>query len=126
MAVAAFEALPEPFRSLTDGVGCAVADFPDNEVLEDMGMESPFDLLGLFHGIGRTEMGATPMTGEMPNRIWLYRRPIIDYWAEHEDLALGEIITHVLIHEFGHHFGFSDDDMERIEAEGAREDGEDP
>ncbi len=55
-----------------------------------------------------------PRTGQLPNRIWLYRRPILDYWAEHEE-TLGAIITHVLIHEIGHHFGFSDDDMEAIE-----------
>jgi len=121
LAKAAFEGLPEPFRQLTEGVGFVIADFPEDEVLEDMELESEFDLLGLFHGVGRNEMGVVPHTGQLPNRIWLYRRPILDYWAEHEDQTLGEIVTHVLIHEIGHHFGFSDDDMDAIEAEAGRE-----
>jgi len=79
-----------------------------------MGVETEFDLLGLFQGVGlpfRSE--AAPV--QMPNMIWLYRRPILDYWAEHDD-TLGAIITHVLVHEIGHHFGLSDDDMREIEA----------
>jgi predicted Zn-dependent protease with MMP-like domain len=79
-----------------------------------MEAESEFDLLGLFHGVGlpfQSEIAPEPM----PNMIWLYRRPILDYWAEHED-TLGEIVTHVLVHEIGHHFGLSDEDMEAIEA----------
>ena len=76
--------------------------------------ESEFDLLGLFQGVGLPfQSDATPEL--MPNMIWLYRRPILDYWAEHED-TLGEIVTHVLVHEIGHHFGLSDEDMEAIEA----------
>jgi predicted Zn-dependent protease with MMP-like domain len=62
----------------------------------------------------------TEATGQLPNQIWLYRRPILDYWAEHEE-TLGAVITHVLIHEIGHHFGFSDADMEEIEARAERE-----
>jgi predicted Zn-dependent protease with MMP-like domain len=116
MARAALEALPEQFRALVADVGCVVADFPDPDVVEEMGLESEFDLLGLFHGVGLPQGGHLALTGQMPNRIWLYRRPILDYWAEHED-TLGAIITHVLVHEIGHHFGFSDDDMEAIEAE---------
>jgi predicted Zn-dependent protease with MMP-like domain len=83
-------------------------------VVEAMGLDSEFDLLGLFEGVGlpfRSE--AAPQ--QMPNMIWLYRRPILDYWAENEE-ALGAIVTHVLVHEIGHHFGLSDDDMEAIEA----------
>lgn len=79
-----------------------------------MALETPFDLLGLFEGRGISER-FTMETGEMVNRITLYRRPILDYWAENEE-TLGDIITHVLIHEIGHHFGLSDDDMERIES----------
>ena len=78
-------------------------------------MDSPFDLLGLFHGVGLAHASATPPTGAMPNRIWLYRRPILDYWAEHDE-TLGAVISHVLIHEIGHHFGLSDDDMDAVEA----------
>jgi predicted Zn-dependent protease with MMP-like domain len=80
-----------------------------------MGCESPFDLLGLFQGIGLAQASATPESGTFPNMIWLYRRPILDYWAEHEE-TLGHLVTHVLVHEIGHHFGLSDDDMEAIES----------
>lgn len=115
MARAAHAALPEEFRQLTGEVIIAIADFPEDEVLDEMGFESPFDLLGLFQGIGLPQGGAVAETGRMPNRIWLYRRPILDWWAEHGE-SLGRIVTHVLVHEIGHHFGFSDDDMDAIEA----------
>ncbi len=78
-------------------------------------MESPFDLLGLFEGVGLAHAAAPPAPGVLPNRIWLYRRPILDYWAEHEE-TLGAVVSHVLIHEIGHHFGLSDEDMEAVEA----------
>jgi len=116
MAREALEALPEPFRKLVAGVPCAVAEFADDETLDELGIDSEFDLLGLFRGHGMTEDGMTPATGQLPNQIWLYRRPILDYWCEHEAETLGEIVTHVLVHEIGHHFGFSDADMELIEA----------
>lgn len=115
MAEAAHAALPAEFRRLTGTVVIGVADFPEDEIVEEMGLESPFDLLGLFQGIGLPQGGAVAQTGQMPNRIWLYRRPILDWWAENDE-SLGAIVTHVLIHEIGHHFGFSDDDMEAIEA----------
>jgi predicted Zn-dependent protease with MMP-like domain len=117
----ALERLPEPFRGLVAGVPCAVAEFADDETLDELGIESEFDLMGLFHGVGRTDYGAVEATGQLPNRIFLYRRAILDYWAEHEDETLGEIVTHVLIHEIGHHFGFSDADMEAIEAQAEKE-----
>ena len=85
-----------------------------DEILDHMDIESPFDLLGLFQGVGlpfRAE--SAPL--HMPNMIWLYRRPILDYWSDHEE-ALGAVVAHVLVHEIGHHFGLSDDDMEAIEA----------
>ena len=111
----AFAALPDGFRELTGEVEIRVSDFPEGDVLEDLGLESEFDILGLFHGVGLAHNAAVTHTGQMPNRIWLYRRPIIDYWAEHEE-SLGSVVTHVLVHEIGHHFGLSDDDMEAIEA----------
>jgi predicted Zn-dependent protease with MMP-like domain len=114
LARQAFERLPESFRALAGDIGFAVAELPEDEVLEDLGLESPFELLGLFHGVGMAHASATPHTGAMPNRIWLYRRPILDYWAEHDE-TLGAIVSHVLIHEIGHHFGLSDEDMEAIE-----------
>jgi predicted Zn-dependent protease with MMP-like domain len=114
MADAAFAALPEAFRTLCDGVILRIEDFPDEDVLEELGAETEFDLLGLFQGRGMAQGGAQTQTGELPNMVFLYRRAILDYWAEHEE-TLGAIITHVLVHEIGHHFGLSDEDMERIE-----------
>ncbi len=108
-----FRGLPKQFRDLATGVVIQVDDFPSDEVLDAMGAETEFDLLGLFQGIGlpfRSE--SAPV--QMPNMIWLYRRPILDYWAEHEE-TLGAIVKHVLIHEIGHHFGLSDADMQAIE-----------
>ncbi|TCV70438.1 putative Zn-dependent protease with MMP-like domain [Neorhizobium sp. R1-B] len=114
LAIDAYGHLPEEFRALTTNLIIEIEEFPDDEVFEDMALETPFDLLGLFEGRGISER-FNMETGELPNRIRLYRRPILDYWAENEE-TLGDIITHVLIHEIGHHFGLSDDDMERIEA----------
>ncbi len=114
LAIEAYGNLPEDFRALTLDLIIEISDFPSDDVFEDMALETPFDLLGLFEGRGISER-FTLETGQMPNRITLYRRPILDYWAENEE-TLGDIITHVLIHEIGHHFGLSDDDMERIEA----------
>jgi predicted Zn-dependent protease with MMP-like domain len=113
----AFDALPEEFLRLTGVVQIRVADFAEDDVLDDLGIESEYGLLGLFQGIGLAHAASIPETGQMPNMIWLYRRPILDYWAEHEE-TLGHVVTHVLIHEIGHHFGLSDDDMEAIEAAG--------
>ena len=120
LAREAFAALPEAFRALAGEVTFAVAEFPDDDVVGEMELESPFDILGLFNGVGLAHASATPPTGVMPNRIWLYRRPILDYWAEHEE-TLGTIVSHVLVHEIGHHFGYSDADMEAIEAAAERE-----
>ncbi|MER0238557.1 metallopeptidase family protein [Fulvimarina sp. MAC8] len=114
MAEAAYRDLPDEFRTLCGDIRFLVAEFPDDDVLDEMGLESPFDILGLFEGRGIGQF-AEPATGEMPNRILIYRRPILDYWAHHDE-RLGDIVRHVVIHEIGHHFGLSDDDMEAIEA----------
>jgi predicted Zn-dependent protease with MMP-like domain len=115
IAAAAYARLPENFRNLCEGLVIQVADFPTEDVLDAMECETEFDLLGLFMGRGLAQSGATPLTGQLPNMIWLYRRPILDYWAENEE-TLGAVITHVLVHEIGHHFGLSDADMEALEA----------
>ena len=114
LAQEAYARLPEHFRKLCEGLVIRVEDFPTSEVLDSMQAESEFDLLGLFQGVGLPLQSESAPT-RMPNMIWLYRRPIIDYWAEHDE-TLGEIVTHVLVHEIGHHFGLSDADMATIEA----------
>ena len=114
LAKAAFARLPATFRRLCEGLVIQVVDFPDDETLDDMGAQSEFDLLGLFRGRGLAQRGAVDETGELPNMIWLYRRPLLDFWCEGED-SLGAVVTHVLVHEIGHHFGLSDADMEAIE-----------
>lgn len=125
IAAAAFASLPSEFRELTGNVPCAVSEFPDEDTMREMELETEFDILGLFRGVGLPQGAGNPHTGQLPNQIWLYRRPILDYWAESEEgETLGAIITHVLVHEIGHHFGFSDEDMEAIEAAAAREEGQ--
>jgi predicted Zn-dependent protease with MMP-like domain len=114
LASEAYSRLPKHFRDLCQNLVIRVEDFPTDEVLESMQAESEFDLLGLFQGVG-LPFQSESVPELMPNMIWLYRRPILDYWAEHED-TLGEIVTHVLVHEIGHHFGLSDEDIEAIEA----------
>ena len=115
MAHEVFGRLPKGFRDLCEGVIIRVDDLPTDEVLEEMQASSEFDLLGLFSGVG-LPCRSNDDIARLPNMIWLYRRPILDYWAEHDE-ALGRIVRHVLIHEIGHHFGLSDRDMEAIEAQ---------
>ena len=114
MAHAIFERLPKRFRDLCQDVVIRVDDFPTDEVLDEMDAETEFDLLGLFQGVGLPHQSNSDVA-RLPNMIWLYRRPILDYWAEHDE-TLGHVVRHVLIHEIGHHFGLSDADMEAIEA----------
>lgn len=115
MAHEAFARLPERFRRLCEGLIIRVEDFPTEEVLDEMEAGSEYDLLGLFQGTGLPFQSHDDIA-RLPNLIWLYRRPIIDYWAEHDETLAG-IISHVLVHEIGHHFGLSDADIEAIEAQ---------
>ncbi len=111
----AFATIPAELRRYVGEVTIQVNDFPEDEVMEEMECESPFDLLGLYAGVdlGRKSVTEVPENVDM---IFLYRRPILDYWCESGD-DLVDVVRHVLIHEIGHHFGLSDEDMERIEAE---------
>jgi predicted Zn-dependent protease with MMP-like domain len=115
LARAAFDGLPAEFRALTGQILFRIEDFPDAEVIEDMALESEFDILGLFSGPRLSDHEAGAVHGHQ-TMIFLYRRPILDYWAEHRE-SLGTIVRHVLIHEIGHHFGLSDEDMDAIEDE---------
>lgn len=115
LAREAYDELPEEFRALTGDVVIQVTDFATDDVLQELNADSPYSILGLFQGVGRTEKAATPQTGQMPNMVWLYREPILNYWRPRPE-SLKEVVAHVLVHEIGHHFGLSDDDMERIEA----------
>jgi predicted Zn-dependent protease with MMP-like domain len=115
LASAAFAELPEKFRKLAGDVVLRVDDFPPDEVLDDLGIESPFDLTGLYQGVDLARRSVLDPSPE-PARVFLYRRPILDEWAERGDVTLGELVTHVLVHEIGHHFGLSDDDIDAIEA----------
>jgi len=113
LAAEVLRQLPKRFRDLCAGVVIQVDDFPTKEVRRAMRARSDFDILGLFQGVAlpfRSE--SAPV--QMPNMIWLYRRPILDYWAGHDE-TLGAIVQHVLVHEIGHHFGLSDDDMYAID-----------
>jgi predicted Zn-dependent protease with MMP-like domain len=116
IAAAAFADIPMDLRHYAADVVIRIEDFPDEDVEREMELDSPFDLLGLYRGSAMDIMafGGVPSSVDM---ILLYRRPILDYWCETgEDLP--SVIRHVLIHEIGHHFGLSDDDMRRIEDEG--------
>ena len=116
MARTAFDALPDPFRRLAGEVVFHVEDFPDEETLDEMGIEDPFELTGLYRGVDRMRQSVIDPLPHTPH-IFLYRRPILDEWAERGDVALGDLIEHVVVHEIGHHFGLSDADIEAIEDE---------
>ena len=114
MATAALADIPDVLRRQVRGLAILVEEFPDRETEKAMGLDSPFDLLGLYQGVSldNKEIGATP---EDVDRIFLYRRPLLDYWCETGE-SLDAIVRNTLIHEIGHHFGLSDDDMERLES----------
>lgn len=116
LAHSAYASLPSRFVSLCEGLVIRVEDFPDEETLDEMECETEYDLLGLFKGRGLTQAQHLSETGDEPNMIWLYRRPILDFWADGDE-TLAEIVTHVLVHEIGHHFGLSDEDMAAVEAQ---------
>ena len=114
LAEAAFAALPEAFRKMTGDVIFRVDDFAEKDVLDELGIEDAFELTGLYQGVDigrRTVFDPSPQA----SMIFLYRRPILDEWVDRGDVTLAELVTHVLVHEIGHHFGLSDDDIHAIE-----------
>ncbi|ESR26370.1 metallopeptidase family protein [Lutibaculum baratangense] len=121
MALEAWERIPQDFRDMCGNVVIRVVDFPDDDVMREMELDSSYDILGLFEGVGLAHAGELP-TGTMPNIVTLYRKPIVAYWQDYEE-TLEDLVAHVLIHEIGHHFGLSDDDMYGLEDEAAREEG---
>jgi predicted Zn-dependent protease with MMP-like domain len=111
MAGEALETLDEPFRTHARSVAIKVEDFADDETLKAMGMESPYELTGLYSGVAMTlETPSAP--SHMPPMVWLYRMPILDEWAATGDITIEELVAHVVIHELGHHFGWSDEEMD--------------
>jgi len=115
LAEAAFAELPATFRRQAGEIVFRVDDFASDEVLDDLGLEDPFELTGLYQGVDLGRRSVLDPSPE-PARVFLYRRPILDEWAERGDVNLGELVAHVLVHEIGHHFGLSDEDIRAIEA----------
>ena len=115
IAERAFAALPEGFRKLAGEVVFRVDDFPPDEVLDELGIEDPFGLTGLYSGVDLSRRSVWDPSPE-PSRVFLYRRPILDEWAENGEVTLEELVAHVLVHEIGHHFGLSDPQIDAIEA----------
>lgn len=114
LAEAAIASLPEAFRAAARLVALRVEDFVPDDYFEDLGLEDPYELTGLYQGIPLTEKSVTDQpTG--PDVIWLFRRPILDEWAERGDVCLADLVTHVFIHELAHHFGWSDEDIAAID-----------
>ncbi len=114
LARQAFDHIPAALRGRCGDVIVQVEEFPEDEVLDALGIDDPFDLTGLYHGIDLTAKSVTHPAPE-PDLVYLYRRPILDEWAARGDVGLGELIAHVLIHEIGHHFGYSDEDMDALQ-----------
>ena len=114
LARAAFAALPPVFRARCDGLVIAVEDFTGDATLDALEIEDPFELTGLYEGVALTERSLDDLAPP-PDRVTLFRRPILDEWADRGNVTLGELVAHVLAHEIGHHFGLSDDDIAAID-----------
>jgi len=115
IARATLEALPDPFAAHLRDVVLLVEEFASDATLAEMGIDDPFDLTGLYEGLPLHQK-SVDISGTLPDRILLFRRPILDEWADGED-SLEHLVAHVLIHEAGHHFGLSDEDMHALEEE---------
>jgi predicted Zn-dependent protease with MMP-like domain len=114
LAEAAFEALPELFRRAAGDIVFRVDDFPDDEMLDALDLKDPFELTGLYQGVDLSRRSI--LDAAEPARVFLFRRPLLDEWAERGNVTLAELVSHILIHEIGHHLGLSDEQIDRIEA----------
>ena len=114
LADEAFKALPQPFKRMAGDVRMTVEDFGAEEVLDQLAIADPFELTGLYQGVNLTDRSVLDPIPHL-SQVLLYRRPILDEWAERGDVTLFELITHVLVHEIGHHFGLSDADIHAAE-----------
>jgi predicted Zn-dependent protease with MMP-like domain len=114
LAEAAYARLPQPFRQMAGDIVFHVQEFADDDTLKSLGIEDPFELTGLYDGVDLTDRSSADLPGGQ-SRVHLYRRPILDEWAERGDVALDDLVEHVLIHEIGHHLGLSDEEIEAIE-----------
>lgn len=114
LADAALAAIPAPYAAAARMIAIRIEDFAPEHILAEMAIDDPFEITGLYDGIPLTEKSVMdqPMG---PDTIWLFRRPILDEWADRGNVSLGEMVAHVLIHELAHHFGWSDDDIARID-----------
>jgi predicted Zn-dependent protease with MMP-like domain len=115
LAAAAWSKLPAEFRAMAGDLLIRIEDFATEDVLDDLEIDDPFELTGLYQGVRLDKQSVSNVARE-PDMVFLYRRAILDEWASGDE-ELGHLVAHVLVHEIGHHFGFSDDDMEAIEAE---------
>jgi predicted Zn-dependent protease with MMP-like domain len=106
--------LPAPFRASATQILIFVEDFATMELLDVVGIDDPFELTGLYDGTPLTERSASDPP-RSPDRIWLFRRPILEEWIDRGDVSLAELVTHVMVHELAHHFGWSDDDIATID-----------
>jgi predicted Zn-dependent protease with MMP-like domain len=113
LAREAWAAMPSHFRDLAGDVLIRIEDFADDEVLEQMGMEDPFELTGLYQGVDLTQRSISDPAPQAPI-VFLYRRAILDEWIERGDVTLSDLVSHVFVHEIGHHFGLSDEAMDAI------------
>ena len=114
MAEAALESLPEAFRTPARDVVLRVEDFASDAMLAELGIKSPFELTGLYEGVPLTEKSVTHQP-KHPDAIWLFRRAILEEWLERGDVALADLVTHVVVHELAHHFGWSDEDIATVD-----------
>lgn len=119
LAHSAFDSLPAKFRAMCGNIVLHVADFAEDGILNDLGIEDAFELTGLYEGVDLTRESISDPAA-FPSHVHLYRRPLLEEWAENGEITLGDLITHVLVHEIGHHFGLSDEQMHAIEEEAER------